>query len=82
MAAGTKCDQILQGVVSQITSRIDVMNLKVLLAAAILAPPVIAFQDLTMKLLVSRHVEFESRMLLVKHVYAGIFRWDEKLCLS
>ena len=74
MAAGTKCDQILQGVVSQITSRIDVMNLKVLLAAAILAPPAIAFQDLTMKLFVSWHVEFEARTLLAKHVYAGILR--------
>ena len=58
------------------------MNLKVLLAAAILAPPAIAFQDLQTQLVVSRHVQYDARALLAKHVYAGIFRWDEKLCLS
>lgn len=74
MAAGTKCDQILQGVVSQITSRIDVMNLKVFLAAATLAPPAIAFQDLQTQLFVSCYIQFEARTLLAKHIYAGIFR--------
>ena len=63
-----KCDEIHQGVVSQITSRIDVMNLKEFLAAATLAPPAIAFQYLPMKFIVSRHVEFEARTLLAKHV--------------
>ena len=58
------------------------MNLKEFLAAAILAPPVISFQDLQTQLFVSWHVEFETRTLPAKHVYAGIFRWDEKLCLS
>lgn len=82
MAESTKCDEILQCVVSQITSRIDVMNLKEFLAAATLAPPAIPFQDLQTQLFVSCYIQFEARTLLAKHVYAGILRWDEKLCLS
>jgi len=58
------------------------MNLKVLLAAAILAPPAIPIQDLPTQLFVSCYIQFEAWTLLAKHVYAGIFRWDEKLCLS
>ena len=63
-----KCDEIHQRIVSQITSRIDVMNLKEFLAAATLAPPAIAFQDLQTQLFVSWHVEFEARTLLAKHI--------------
>ena len=58
------------------------MNLEVLLAAAILAPPAIAFQDLQTQLFVSCYVQLEARTLLAKHVYAGIFRQDEKVCFS
>lgn len=58
------------------------MNLKEFLAAATLAPPAIPFQDLQTQLFVSCYIQFEARTLLAKHVYAGILRWDEKLCLS
>ena len=82
MAFFAKGYQVVLVIIAKSAARTDVMNLKEFLAAAILTPPAIAFQDLTMKLFVRWHVEFETWALLVKHIYAGIFRWDEKLCLS
>ena len=55
------------------------MNLEIVLPTTVLAPPAIAFQDLTMKPFVSWHVEFEARTLMAKHVYAGIFSQDENV---
>ena len=69
-------------VITKVTAGADVVHLKAVQPTTVLTPPAIAFQDLQTQLFVSWHVEFEAWALLVKHVYAGIFRWDEKLCLS
>ena len=57
--------QVDLAVITKVTARADVMNLKAVQPAAILAPPAIAFQDLPMKLFVSSYVEFDARTLLV-----------------
>lgn len=75
-------DQIFASVIPQFASETEVVHLKTILPAAILALPAIPFQDLPMKLFVGWPVQLEAWTFFVDQAHAGIFRRDENVCLS
>ena len=52
MACGTQCDQVVLGILTQLTAKLLVMNLKIAETAARLTFPSIPFQDFSTELLV------------------------------
>jgi hypothetical protein len=61
MARCAKCDQILGNIVAESTSRLNVVDLKVLHAPARLATPAISLQHFMAELLISFRVKPQAR---------------------
>jgi hypothetical protein len=64
MTAGAECNQILRHIPAKLAPGLHVMNLQVLRAAAVLAPPTISFQNLVSDHDVFLQGQFESRLFL------------------
>ena len=62
MACGTQCDQIVLGVVAQLTAKLLVMNLKIAQTAARLTFPSIPLQNFATELLVGLARKSQTRM--------------------
>src|SRR5438270_13697465 len=70
MASGTQCDQVVLGVVAQVTPELLVMNLKIAQAAARLTFPYIPLQDFATELLVGLGRKSQARMFWSDRIYA------------
>jgi hypothetical protein len=66
MATGTESDEILFFVITLPASRLDMVNLQVRLAAAILTTPAVTLQDLPAQPSVSLRWQAETRLFLGK----------------
>ena len=64
MTDGAECNQIVRHISAKLAPGLYVMNLQVLQATAVLAPPTISFQHLFANRSVFCRVQFESRSLL------------------
>ena len=60
MTCLTQRDEIFFDVAATVAPTFLVMNLKLLLAAAVLAAPGVAFEDLHTQLLIGLHIEFDA----------------------
>jgi hypothetical protein len=63
MAVGTESYQILRGIVSQVASPLNVVNLETLHSSARLATPTISLQNLAAKLAICFRAELNTRPL-------------------
>ena len=70
MTGGTQSDQVLLGVVAQLTAKLLVMNLKIAQTAARLTSPAIPLQDLATELLVRLARKSQTRMSWSDRIYA------------
>lgn len=82
MAVQAERDQIVEGVVSEIASRTDVMNLQIRRTATLLAPPPVPHENLPPKLRVSCPIQPKARMSLPKRAHADLCSRDENVCFS
>jgi len=82
MAVHTEGDQVVEGIVSEIASRMDVMDLQIRRTAALLAPPSVPHENFPAKLRVSRPIQPKARTSLPKHAHADLRRRDENVCFS
>ncbi len=70
MACGTQCDQVVLGVVTQLTAKLLVMNLKIAQTAARLTSPPIPLQNFSTELLVGLGRKSQTRMFWSDRIYA------------
>jgi len=82
MAFGAQRDEVVEGVVSEIASRMDVMDLQIRRAATPLAPPSVPHKNFPAKLRVSRPIHPKARTSLPKRAHADLRRRDENVCFS
>lgn len=75
-------DQVVGGLVSEVASRTEVMDLQIRRTAALLAPPPISHKNLLAKLPVSHSIQPKARAPLMQLAHADRRRWDENVCFS
>lgn len=78
----TKRDQVVEGVVREVASRTEAMDLQIRRTAALLAPPPISHKNLLAKLPVSHSIQPKARAPLMQLAHADRRRWDENVCFS
>ena len=69
VTAGAKCYQIFEGVVSQSTPGLDVMNLETLRRSAALAPPTVSLQNLFAKFVIGLSIQSEASSSLTHNAH-------------
>jgi len=79
VTAGAKCYQIFEGVVSQSTPRLDVMNVEILRRSAVLASPAVALEDLFAKFVVSLAIQSKARSLLTQRTHEAFCSLSRKV---
>ena len=70
MTGGTQRDQVVLGILTQLTAKLLVMNLKIAPAAARLTFPSIPLQNFATELLVGLERKSQSRMFWSDRIYA------------
>jgi hypothetical protein len=71
MTGGTQRDQVVLGILAQLTAKLLVMNLKIVPAAARLTFPSIPLQDFATELLVGLGRKSKARMFWPDRIYAA-----------
>jgi hypothetical protein len=82
VAVCTKGDQVFFGVVSQLASEADMVNLEIERATASLAVPTVSRQDPLAKPLIGLKVQPETRLLRAEFPHEGAPICSENLCFS
>ncbi len=78
VAFGAQCDQILFHVATRLTPEFEMVYLKVLHAAANLAPPSVARQYLAVQFAVAHRIEPESRALGADDLHEALRATSDK----
>ena len=70
MTSGTQCDQVVLGILTQLTAKLLVMNLKIAQTAARLTSPTIPSQDFATELFVGLARKSQPRMFWLDWTHA------------
>ena len=79
MTVHAEGDQIVEGVVSEVALRTDVMDLPIRRTATPLAPPSVPHENLSAQLCIGHSVQPTARASLLKHAHASLRRRDENV---
>jgi len=82
MTVHAKRDQVVDGIVSEFTSRTEVMDVQIRRTATLLTPPSISHKDLLAKLRVGHSVQSKPLASLAWLLHADFRRRDENICFS
>jgi len=74
MTVHAKRDQVVDGIVSEFTSRTEVMDVQIRRTATLLTPPSISYENLPVELRVSRPIQLKARTSLPKRAHADFRR--------